>query len=57
MISEIRSTLRPVQGAVWVLFSDRIRYKREIFMDSEKDLYNSLVPMYVMPPHKKVKLD
>jgi hypothetical protein len=56
MISQIRSTLRPVQGAVWVLFSERIRYKREIFLESEKELYSTVVPLYLMP-HKKVKLD
>jgi len=54
MIGEIRSTLRPVQGGVWLLFTDRIRYKREIILDSEKDLYSTDVPLYC-EPHKKVK--
>ena len=36
MIAQIRNKLKPVQGAVWVLFSDRIRYKKEIILDTEK---------------------
>lgn len=36
MIDEIRNVLNPIQGGVWLIFTDRIRYRCEIILDSEK---------------------
>ncbi len=34
MIDDIRSVMNPVQGGFWLLFTDRIRYRGEIILDS-----------------------
>lgn len=56
MIDEIRSALNPIQSAVWLLFTDRIRYRGEIVLDSEKQLFNEYKSVGFMPS-KKIKME
>lgn len=57
MIDELRSGLRPVQAAAWVLFSDKSKYKREITLEREEN-FNFLDGNDEVKnlPAKKVKL-
>lgn len=58
MIDELRSGLRPVQAAAWVLFSDKSKYKKEVTLEREEtfDFLTGNDEIKSLPT-KKVKLE
>ncbi len=58
MFDELRSGLRPVQAAAWVLFSDKSKYKKEVTLEREEtfDFFTGNDEIKSLPA-KKVKLE